>query len=343
VYLANMESNNVMVIDPSSDSVIATVAVGGSPYELCHNAPKNKIYAANYGQSVSIINGASNSLIYTVTEVGARFICCNSTGTKVYTAQEGQGYVIDGRFDMKWDSFPAGSSVHDIMYAPGPNKVYMTEYSGNAVWVIDAAADTLIRTVVVGNTTEGLCYNPHDNKVYCSVVSQRRVMVLDGNGDTLVAVVNVGTNPRALCYDSVHNKIYCTNDGDSVVHIISGSADSVVAACTTGVGPVALAWAPDLNKVFVANYQGSSVAVIRDTTPASVEEPPHASPSHAAQLPTVLLGPTPVALDGATLHDMAGRKVAVMERGVDYASRLAPGVYFVRAGHQTARKVILAR
>jgi YVTN family beta-propeller protein len=344
LYVANLEDSSVSVIDPTSDSILATVNVGGGPWELYYNAPLDKIYSANYtGGSVSAINGATNALIFTIPYVSSRFLCGSPDGQKVFTARIGMGHVIDCRFDLKVDSFPAGNYVHDIMYVPTSKRVYITEYDGHEVWIVDGVADTFVKAVTLGNGTEGLCYNQRDDKVYCSVWGDGRVMVLDGAGDSLIAAVNVGTVPWSMLYDSLHNKVYCANQGDSVVHVISGSADTVVATCTTGVGPVALAWAPDLNKVFVANYQGSSVAVIRDSTPAGIEDPEHVSPGRTTQVPTLLLGPTPAVLDGATLHDITGRKTAVLRQDVDYSALLRPGVYLARTADGSAAKVLILR
>jgi len=346
VYVANHASNNVMVIDPATDIVVATVAVGALPNELCYNAAKNKVYSANYdGNSVSIINGATNTLIGTVGPLAARFICSNSSGKKVFVTKLYQAYVIDGVLDALVDSFPVGELPHDIMCAPATNKLYLTDWVGPYVWVMDAGPDTLVTKVMVGANvnSDGLCYNTHNNKVYCSTWANSRVVVIDGASDTVTTAIVVGTNPSALCYDSIHNKVYCANYGDSVVHIIGGATDSIVAACTTGMGPVDFACAPNLNKMFVANYLGSSIAVIRDTTPADIAELLHGSPSWAQPLPTIRRGPTPRVMAGATLRDISGRKVAVLEQGVDYTSGLTPGVYFVCESPQTVRKVILIR
>ena len=47
IYIPNDDSNNVIVIDGASNSVIKTVAVGTSPYFLAVNPMTNKVYVTN--------------------------------------------------------------------------------------------------------------------------------------------------------------------------------------------------------------------------------------------------------------------------------------------------------
>jgi hypothetical protein len=48
-------------------------------------------------------------------------------------------------------------------------------------------------------------------------------------------------------------------------------------------------------------------------------------------------------IDGATLLDATGRKVAVLRSGPNDVGRLPPGVYFVRAAAGPVRRVVVVR
>jgi len=54
VYTANMESDDVTVIDGATDSVIALVRAGDHPWSICYNPRDNKVYVANhFGKNVT--------------------------------------------------------------------------------------------------------------------------------------------------------------------------------------------------------------------------------------------------------------------------------------------------
>ncbi|MCK4385237.1 MAG: T9SS type A sorting domain-containing protein, partial [candidate division Zixibacteria bacterium] len=56
IYCANLESDNVTIIDGAGDSVIATVTVGDAPCALAYDSTDNKIYCANRNdKTVSVI------------------------------------------------------------------------------------------------------------------------------------------------------------------------------------------------------------------------------------------------------------------------------------------------
>ena len=62
VYVANVSSNTVSVIDTASNSVIATVAVT-SPVSVAVNPAGTRVYVANQiEQHVSVIDTASNTV-----------------------------------------------------------------------------------------------------------------------------------------------------------------------------------------------------------------------------------------------------------------------------------------
>src|SRR5437899_467378 len=61
IYVANGNSDNVTVIDGSSNST-ATVSTGSFPSSVAMNPATNKIYVANgISNNVTVIDGATNS------------------------------------------------------------------------------------------------------------------------------------------------------------------------------------------------------------------------------------------------------------------------------------------
>src|SRR5476651_1623611 len=67
-YVANGNSNNVSVIDTSSNTVVATVTVGMSPSGVAITPNGAFAYVANFNSNnVSVIDTSSNTVVATIT------------------------------------------------------------------------------------------------------------------------------------------------------------------------------------------------------------------------------------------------------------------------------------
>ena len=121
-YVVNYGSNNVSVIDTSSDTVVATVPVGNGPFRIVFTNEGAKAYVTNYGSgTVSVISTTRNQVIHTVA-VGTNpwGIALSPDGTKVYVANSGSGNVsiIDTATDTVSSGFTVGDSPIGIAFSP---------------------------------------------------------------------------------------------------------------------------------------------------------------------------------------------------------------------------------
>jgi YVTN family beta-propeller protein len=67
-YIANSGSNNVSVIDSSTNTVVATVTVGNSPHGVAVTPDNTHVYVTNDGSdTVSVIDTSTNTVVATVT------------------------------------------------------------------------------------------------------------------------------------------------------------------------------------------------------------------------------------------------------------------------------------
>jgi len=67
VYCANAWSDDVTVINGTTNAVIKTIAVGSQPNALVYNSTNNKVYCSSYyGNNVTVIDGATDAVITTI-------------------------------------------------------------------------------------------------------------------------------------------------------------------------------------------------------------------------------------------------------------------------------------
>jgi YVTN family beta-propeller protein len=167
---------------------------------VAFNPYTNHIYVTNWDSySVSVINGASNTIVTTVL-VG--------TG-------------------------PSGVAVN-----PNTNLIYVANRTDNTVSVIDGASNTEIDTdgdpangitrIAVGSYPQGVAVNPSTNRIYVANSgdgnSDGTVSVADGASNTVVASVAVGRNlleeGAGVAVNPGTNRIYVTNSLDDTVSVI---------------------------------------------------------------------------------------------------------------------------
>ncbi len=161
-----------------SFSVVTTIPVGSNPYGVAVNATTNRIYVGN-SNSVSVINGADNTVINTIE--GSAFgdsIAVNENTNTIYVTDNGWTWisVINGQNNavtmLNLGDYPATVAVNATT-----NRVYAA--SQNTVLVIDGGAGTVGTTLRANGYPEGIAVNPATNKVYI-VVGSGQLHVLDG-------------------------------------------------------------------------------------------------------------------------------------------------------------------
>jgi YVTN family beta-propeller protein len=118
--------------------------VGTSPCALCYNPTNNKVYCANrYSDNMTVIDGATNSVIATVA---------------------------------------AGDRPRALCYNPTDNKVYCSNSGVANVTVTDGATNSVVATVGVGDWPFDFCHNPIQNRVYVGNLEGSSISVLRDSG-----------------------------------------------------------------------------------------------------------------------------------------------------------------
>src|SRR5262252_5455382 len=89
-YITNRNSNTVSVIDTVTNTVIATIPVGLSPFGVTVSLDGSKVYFVNSNtNTVSVIDTAMNTVIGSPIPVGLTpvGVAVTPDGSKVYVAQ----------------------------------------------------------------------------------------------------------------------------------------------------------------------------------------------------------------------------------------------------------------
>lgn len=195
IYVSQPGFDWVSILDKSgSPAPVARVQVGTNPIGVAVNATTNKIYVANSGSNdVSVIDGATNSVVATITD-------------------------------------PNAVAPFAVAVNPTTNAIYVANAKSNNISVIDGATDSVIETIPVGGSPSGVAVDSQTNFIYVANagISQigdlGNITVLDGAKLTTATLTDSNArNPVAVSVNSVTNKIYVANSGSNNVTVIDGA------------------------------------------------------------------------------------------------------------------------
>jgi YVTN family beta-propeller protein len=203
VYVVNQAPSSVSVFETATNSLVATVVLGGrNPIGIDVNPAGTRAYVAHAGSSaVSVIDTETNAEI-AIVAVGREpvGVAVNRAGTRVYVANRGSGTVsvVDTATNTVVATIDVGGGPAGIAANPAGTRVYVTNQHGQHISVLDAINLNVVATVPVGEAPTGIDVNPAGTRVYVANAFSNSVSVIDTAANVVVATVAVGTTPIAL-------------------------------------------------------------------------------------------------------------------------------------------------
>ncbi len=199
VYVANSTDGTVTVVDGATDTVIKTLAIGPNPFGVQCNNTLNTVYvasgnAATGGGLVTVINGftdtATKSIPLPSTGLG---LDVNYLTGVVYVVNGVTVSVIDGNTNAMTAAvtITAGSQPKFVACSSPLGQVFVSDYTGNRVYVMNTNTNALVKTLPTGIHPSGLGLFPTTNIVYVPNAGESTMTIIDGATDTVTGTVNL--------------------------------------------------------------------------------------------------------------------------------------------------------
>src|SRR5688500_8229884 len=138
---------------------------------------------------------------------------------------------------------------------------YVPNSFSNDVSVIDAATNTVVKTVPVGSRPLGVAVAIDDTRVYVTNFGSASVSVIDTERYT-VTTISVGDGPYGVAIHPSGTRIYVANQLSNSVSVIDTASNAVVATVPVGMRPTGVVVYPDGSRVYVTNHGSETVSVI---------------------------------------------------------------------------------
>lgn len=210
LYVTNLLSNSVSVVDTTTNTVAKTIPVGRSPRAIAISPDGTTAYVTNTGDdTMSIINTADKAVNMTI---------------------------------------PVGKGPQSVAVTPDGTKVYIVSGKDNTVVVLDAATKQVLKNVNVGKEPQAIALTPDGTFAYVTNYADNTVSVIDTSSNTTLPPItdNIGRGPNGIAVSPDGKQAYVVNfDGDSISIIDTATKAVPDKPIVLGLSPVRVAFAPD--------------------------------------------------------------------------------------------------
>lgn len=158
VYVANEGSNSLTVISATSDSVVAEIHVGNRPKGVVLRKDKDRIYVFNEGSStISVVSPSSRKVLETIplTQPPERGI--EGFGGRMFVVNTSVNSIsFYNPFDVITRSIEVGPAPFGLGIDESRNRLYVTVYGGDKVFLFDPILERKIKDLTVGKNPYGV-------------------------------------------------------------------------------------------------------------------------------------------------------------------------------------------
>lgn len=227
IFVSNLGSDYVTVIDGNTQKPIKKIVVGNSIQNLFLNRKTRKLYAVSPPDNTFAVIDISKSGYPMKTvklEQQPRGGAINEITNKIYYSNSAKSKVsiIDGyedkviaTVDLPEKSFPLVNSIDEKR-----DKIYTALYGGNSIVVIDGKSNKIERFITVGANPIWVRYLPEIDRIFVSVEGERKVLVVDPGSNNILQTIQISGKPYRIFFDSTTNFVYINRRDEDIVTVL---------------------------------------------------------------------------------------------------------------------------
>ncbi len=287
LYVADSSTNNVSVIDGSSNTVATSITVGNYPDGIDYDAADGDVYVANYGSAnVSVISGSSNKVLTSLSGMeDPAGVTYDDEDGDIYVAGHSNVTILNGTTVVAVVGVGTSSELSGIAYDPSNNWVYVTDGGAGDVYVLSGTS--LVATVNADlSGPDCAMFDPGVGDVL--IGGEQGVSEIGGT--SLIATISLAWNTidrpaeyvESLGYDPVTGYAFVATTTPDEISVINGSTPIGAPFTDLHSYPTAIVFDPSDNDLYVTAAQGWAVWVLNGSayypsissfvgTPSSIE------------------------------------------------------------------------
>jgi YVTN family beta-propeller protein len=288
VYVTNEQSGDLTVIDPATNTALATIPLGKRPRGIRSAPNGTQLYIALSGSPISppgvdestlpppdrsadgigvvdvksltmatILRGPSDPEQTSVSGDGTRLFIANEDTGKASVLEIASGKTIA--------EFEVGGEPEGVTTSTDGRFVYVTSEEENTISVIETATNKMISQFAVGARPRDSAFSPDSTRAYVTAENGGTVSVVDTAAHKVTATIKLtGTNvrPMGVVVSPDGQRVYVTTGRGGTVVAIDTATNTPVASVEVGPRPWGLAISPDGARLYTANGPSNDVSVV---------------------------------------------------------------------------------
>jgi len=259
VEVADQWGNVTYRADGSTGAVLGLAPVGDLPGESVYDPTNGYLYVMNVASStVTAIDGAGAPVATYPTGLIPSGIAVDGPRGLLFVCTDfGNVTVIDLAHPATRASIVvrADDLLKAVAYDPHSDRVYVADWTGSNITVIDPATNTTVGpSIPVGSDPSAILYDPANDTLFVGNFGSANVSVLSDATDALVHTYPA-TDPQSLAYDAQTNSVYSVGEPSSEVYAVNASTYASLGA-PLRLGDLyagGLAYDPDDHRLFVSD------------------------------------------------------------------------------------------
>jgi YVTN family beta-propeller protein len=233
LFVAERGSNNVTVLNGSTDKIVGSVRTGETPMSAVYDPADDTVVTLNAGGGMYPANAT----------------VVNASSLKV----EGNISLPDT------SSYATFDPLNGLVYASGV---------GGRVMVIAPSSRQVVDNITLGNSgSGGIVFDGEDGDLYVAGLQSDDLTAIGGLNDTPFGSIPVSDGPTVLAFDNRSGELFSTNAADTVSEI-DPITERVTGTVSVGSSPYGLDYDGYDDRVYVANAYSSNVSVLDASTDA---------------------------------------------------------------------------
>ncbi len=286
LYTTSRDNDQLLVIDPQTNTVISQTVTGDEPWGVVVNESTERVYVSNYAGGDVWIYDATSLALLTKLAVGgnpALMEILPGLDSVFITVRTNSRVALIQGLNLIGDLPSGGSGPFGIAADTINNRIFIAHRDSrhlaeirqiNGAWTTKA-----ITLMPEGTTPFELAYNPARNRLYIVYADSASSWFVDiwkpeinalwGRERTLA--VGNGGNVKApevggagLVVNPTTGHVFNVNTAAGTLSVISGSSERVIATIATGADPFPVAVNSQTNTVFIGLRGNNALVKIED-------------------------------------------------------------------------------
>lgn len=190
LYVANYNTNQIVIIDTRTDSVVGTISgLPAHPITVKVDPITNTLLVASLaGNKVSFISADTNKIEKII-----------ETGTAPW------GMDLDSR----------------------EHYAYVTNRGSNFITVLDLIDQEVVAKIPIAAPAQAITVDDLEHTIYTSYMEQDKVLKIDGKTNSILTTIDTGLIPQDLAVDPNTHKLYASTKYNDKVYVMGPESISV--------------------------------------------------------------------------------------------------------------------